>query len=76
MKNTVIRFRINKFLEVEGKQKGSISIKKVNENTAQLGLFLVEPDIRGAGNGQQLVQTAIDFCKELIEERWELIMEE
>ncbi|WP_372508751.1 GNAT family N-acetyltransferase [Pseudalkalibacillus decolorationis] len=30
-----------------------------------LRLFLVEPNVRGAGYGQQLVQTAIDFCKEL-----------
>lgn len=52
-------------LEVEGKQKGSISIKKVNESTAQLGLFLVEPSVRGVGNGQQLVQTAIEFCKKM-----------
>ncbi|WP_051957363.1 GNAT family N-acetyltransferase [Bacillus sp. UNC322MFChir4.1] len=52
-------------LELEGKQSGSISIKKVNKDTAQLGLFLVDPTVRGAGYGQQLVQTAIDFCKKL-----------
>lgn len=52
-------------LESEGKQRGSISIHKVNEDTAQLGLFLIEPDVRGAGYGQELVQTAIDFCKGL-----------
>lgn len=52
-------------LDIEGKQSGSICITKVNEETAQLGLFLVDPDIRGAGYGQQLIQTALDFCKEL-----------
>jgi GNAT superfamily N-acetyltransferase len=52
-------------LEIDDKQNGSISIKKVNEDTAQLGLFLVEPNVRGTGYGQQLAQTAIDFCKEL-----------
>ncbi|WP_160645336.1 GNAT family N-acetyltransferase [Chengkuizengella marina] len=52
-------------LEIQGKQHGSISIKRMNDETAQLGLFLVEPSIRGAGYGQQLVQTAIEFCKEL-----------
>lgn len=51
-------------LELEGERRGSICIKKVNNNSAQLGLFLVEPNVRGAGYGQQLVQAAIDFCKE------------
>jgi GNAT superfamily N-acetyltransferase len=51
-------------LEIEGKQRGSISIKKVNDKIAQLGLFLVEPSLRGSGYGKQLLQKAIDFCKE------------
>ncbi|OAT72965.1 GNAT family N-acetyltransferase [Parageobacillus thermoglucosidasius] len=51
-------------LEIEGEPKGSISIKKVNDKVAQLGLFLVEPDLRGSGYGKQLLQTAIAFCKE------------
>jgi GNAT superfamily N-acetyltransferase len=51
-------------LEIEGKPRGSISIKKVNDKIAQLGLFLVEPDLRGYGYGKQLVQTAIAFCKQ------------
>ncbi|MDP5277244.1 GNAT family N-acetyltransferase [Chengkuizengella axinellae] len=50
-------------LEIQGKQNGSIGINKINEDTAQLGLFLVETNVRGSGYGQQLVQTAIDFCK-------------
>ncbi|NDI33203.1 GNAT family N-acetyltransferase [Chengkuizengella sediminis] len=52
-------------LEIQGKQNGSIGIKEINDDTAQLGLFLVEPNVRGTGYGQQLVQTAIGFCKEL-----------
>ncbi|SDS84719.1 Ribosomal protein S18 acetylase RimI [Paenibacillaceae bacterium GAS479] len=51
-------------LEIEGIQAGSISIKKATEDTAQLGLFLVEPHVRGTGLGQQLLQTAIDFSRE------------
>jgi GNAT superfamily N-acetyltransferase len=51
-------------LEIEGKPRGSISIKKVNDKIAQLGLFLVEPDLRGYGYGKKLVQTAIAFCKQ------------
>lgn len=52
-------------LEVDGKPNGSICIQKVNEDIAQLGLFLVEPGVRGTGYGNRLVQTAIDFCKEI-----------
>lgn len=36
----------------------------MNEDVAQLGLFLVDLSLRGTGLGKQLVQTAIDFCKE------------
>lgn len=51
-------------LEIDGKQSGSISIKKVNDTIAQLGLFLVEPIVRGTGYGQKLVETAINFSRE------------
>ncbi|ARK32515.1 GNAT family N-acetyltransferase [Halalkalibacter krulwichiae] len=50
-------------LEVDKKQSGSVSIKKVNDTTAQLGLFLVEPNVRGTGYGRKLVETAINFSK-------------
>jgi len=51
-------------LDIDGCPKGSISIKSVSEDVAQLGLFLVDPSLRGTGLGKQLIQTAIDFCKE------------
>ncbi|GIN16689.1 MULTISPECIES: GNAT family N-acetyltransferase [Shouchella] len=51
-------------LEINGKQKGSISIKEADDDTAQLGLFLLDPSTRGCGYGQKLLETAIDFCKE------------
>lgn len=51
-------------LEVDKERRGSISIKKVNENVAQLGMFLVDPNLRGDGFGNQLVQKAIDFCRQ------------
>ncbi len=51
-------------LEIDEEAKGSIGITKVNENVAQLRLFLVDPSLRGAGLGGQLVQKAIDFCRE------------
>ncbi|WP_054974498.1 GNAT family N-acetyltransferase [Paenibacillus sp. A3] len=52
-------------LEVDGKSSGSICIMKINEDSAQLGLFLVAAHVRGAGYGNRLVRTAIDFCKEI-----------
>jgi GNAT superfamily N-acetyltransferase len=52
-------------LEIEGENNGSISIKKANEDTAQLGLFLVDPSLRGSGYGQRLIQTALKFCRDL-----------
>ncbi|MFC0471338.1 GNAT family N-acetyltransferase [Halalkalibacter kiskunsagensis] len=51
-------------LDIGEKQSGSVSIKKVNDTTAQLGLFLVEPNVRGTGYGQKLVETAITFSKD------------
>ncbi|WP_051314790.1 GNAT family N-acetyltransferase [Alteribacter aurantiacus] len=51
-------------LDVNGKPSGSISIKKHDDTTAQLGLFLVEPVAQGTGYGQKLVEKAITFSKE------------
>lgn len=51
-------------LEVDGNQKGSICIMKKDDETAQLGLFLIEPELRGAGYGYQLMDMAITFSKE------------
>ena len=51
-------------LEINQQPKGSIGIVKVDETSAQLRWFLIEPDVRGRGFGSELVQTAIDFCRE------------
>ena len=51
-------------LEIAEEPKGSIGITKVNEDVAQLRLFLVDPSLRGSGLGRQLIQNAIDFCRE------------
>ncbi|WP_267879685.1 GNAT family N-acetyltransferase [Caldalkalibacillus mannanilyticus] len=51
-------------LEVEGEPKGSISLTRVDNETAQLGLFLVDPSLRGSGAGFKLIQKLIDFSKE------------
>ncbi|MDQ0208714.1 GNAT family N-acetyltransferase [Alkalicoccobacillus murimartini] len=50
-------------IDIHGARKGSISINKVDSETAQLGLFLVDPKLRGEGYGQRLIETAIHFCE-------------
>lgn len=49
-------------VEVNGGNKGSIAINEADDETAQLGLFLMHPSLRGKGYGQKLIQTAIQFC--------------
>ncbi|MCG8482800.1 MAG: helix-turn-helix domain-containing GNAT family N-acetyltransferase [Clostridia bacterium] len=49
--------------EVNGKPEGMIAIVKVDDETAQLRWFLIDPKMRGKGLGNKLMSTAIDFCK-------------
>jgi GNAT superfamily N-acetyltransferase len=50
--------------EVDGKTAGVIALVKVDDDTAQLRWFLMEPEARGKGLGHKLMETLIDFCKE------------
>lgn len=50
--------------EYNGAAVGCIAIVKVDKQTAQLRWFLVEPEMRGMGVGNLLMQTAVSFCKE------------
>lgn len=50
--------------ERERKVIGTIALVKVDDSTAQLRWFLIEPEIRGKGLGHTLMKTTIDFCKE------------
>jgi ribosomal protein S18 acetylase RimI-like enzyme len=50
--------------EAEGQIVGSIAIVGVPDNTAQLRWFLLHPQARGKGLGQQLVAAALTFCRE------------
>jgi len=50
--------------EEGGKAVGVIAIIKVDDSTAQLRWFLIEPNMRGKGLGHKLMRTVIDFCKE------------
>jgi len=51
-------------VELDQTYSGSIGITHVNEHTAQLRWFLIEPEARGAGWGGKLIQQAVLFAKE------------
>lgn len=42
---------------------GSIVIVRNKEDTAQLRYFLLEPNVRGQGLGNRLVDSALEFCR-------------
>lgn len=50
--------------ESDGEPIGVIAIVKIDNSSAQLRWFLIEPEMRGKGLGSTLMKTAIDFCKE------------
>lgn len=51
-------------IECNGNPAGSIAIAKVDDKTAQLRFFMLEPEMRGRGYGNQLINMALDFCRE------------
>lgn len=51
--------------EVNGKNVGSIAITKSSESTAQLRWFVIDENYQGMGIGKKLIETALDFCKQL-----------
>ena len=53
-----------KILECNGVPAGSIAIAKVDEDTAQLRFFMLEPEMRQRGYGNRLMDMALDFCRE------------
>ncbi len=50
--------------EMNSKPVGVIAITKLDDDTAQLRWFLIEPEMRGKGLAHKLMKTAMDFCKE------------
>ncbi len=51
-------------LENNGVPSGCVAITHVEDATAQLRFFFLEPEMRGLGSGHVLLDKAIDFCKE------------
>lgn len=51
-------------LECDENPSGCIAITHVNNNVAQLRYFFLEPELRGLGVGTDLLNTALDFCRE------------
>lgn len=53
-----------KILECNGVPAGSIAIAKVDDQTAQLRFFMLEPEMRQRGYGNRLMDMALSFCRE------------
>jgi GNAT superfamily N-acetyltransferase len=51
-------------LEKDRRPSGCIAITHVDELTAQLRFFFVEPAVQGRGAGRMLLGRAIGFCRE------------
>ncbi|MCF2870036.1 GNAT family N-acetyltransferase [Octadecabacter sp. G9-8] len=50
--------------EMDGQRVGCIFCVRVTETTAKLRLFLLSPQARGQGLGQQLLATCTDFARD------------
>ncbi len=52
-------------VEKEERIIGSAAIVKFSEKEAQLRWLLLHPEVRGRGLGRQLVEGALDFCRDV-----------
>lgn len=50
-------------LECNNVPAGSIAIVKADDATAQLRFFMLEPEMRQRGYGNQLIEMVLDFCR-------------
>src|SRR5579864_4161888 len=50
--------------ESKGEFAGCISVIRVDDRSAQLRKFLVEPRMRGNGIGKKLIEHLIQYCRE------------
>lgn len=51
-------------LECNGNPAGCVAITNTQEDHAQFRYFFLEPELRGLGAGQRLLDMALNFCKE------------
>lgn len=51
-------------LECNENPAGSIAIVKEDDKTAQVRFFMLEPEMRGRGYGNKLMEMALNFCRE------------
>lgn len=51
-------------LECNGNPAGSIAVVKAEDEIAQIRFFMLEPEMRGRGYGNKLMDMALDFCRE------------
>ncbi|AOT68982.1 bifunctional helix-turn-helix transcriptional regulator/GNAT family N-acetyltransferase [Geosporobacter ferrireducens] len=51
-------------LECNGNPAGSIAVVKAEDKIAQIRFFMLEPEMRGRGYGNKLMDMALDFCRE------------
>ena len=51
-------------LECDGNASGCIAITHTEESVAQLRYFFLEPELRGLGAGKNLLDSALNFCRE------------
>lgn len=51
-------------LECDGNASGCVAITHTEEHTAQLRYFFLEPELRGLGAGTNLLNTALEFCRQ------------
>lgn len=51
-------------LECNGIPAGSIAVARVDDSTAQLRFFMLEPEMRKRGYGNRLIDLALSFCRE------------
>lgn len=50
--------------ESDGRIAGFIAVVEVGDNSAQLRWFLIEPEFRGKGLGQQLMSKVLEYCRQ------------
>lgn len=48
----------------DGVVKGTVAIRREDETTAELKAMYLSPDLRGKGYGYQMLEMAVDYCRD------------